>query len=179
MNVNSRSTSRPGALQGWALPEGGTFGACKSTTEVTARGAHVLISPVAIKRGSLQHFPFSRIKLPLGALSLAHACLGSSLPREPCREAWCPPSPVPVGQEAGLEASGGTILVAGVWAGWQRAFSGKTQPLAHPAGFYQLVPFARAQLITPKSGAKTTSDHSSHLQLPPLSLVMSWSTESG
>lgn len=42
-----------------------------------------------------------------------------------------------------------------------RGFSSKTRPPAHPGRFHQLVPFARAQLITPKSGAKTTGDHSS------------------
>ena len=80
------------------------FGTCKSTTEVSAGGACVLILTVAIERGSLQHFTSSGIKFPLGAMSLAYTCLGSSLPREPWREAGCPPSPIPMGREAGLEA---------------------------------------------------------------------------
>lgn len=55
-----------------------------------------------------------------------------------------------MGREAGLEVWWGTVLAAGVWAGWQHGSSGKTRPPARPAGFCQLVPIARAQLIAPK-----------------------------
>lgn len=91
------------------------------------------------------------------------------------------PQPHPSGKRGRASpARRDTVLTAGARPErQQRGSSTKIRPPAHPAGIYQLVPSARAQLIAPKRGAKSTGDHSSCPQLPPLSLVISQHTERG
>lgn len=103
---------------------------------------------------SVQHFTFYGIKLPLGALLLAHTCLSrhspTSLPREV--RSRVSPQPHPSGKRGRAGGMPGNHPHS--QHGWQHGFSSKTRPPAHPGRFHQLIPFARPQLITPKAVQK-------------------------
>lgn len=170
----SGDISRAGILRCWAVIEEGTFGTWKGAAEGRTGDSVCSSYLCPSTRQAVQHFTF-------------YGCpvVGAHLPQQAHTDLSAQR-----GEKQGVPST------SSQWEerqGWWHAREPPSQPacrldgsMAFPARlgllpalgrFHRLIPFAKAQLITPKSGAKTTGDHSSCLCLPPLSLVISWSME--